>query len=158
MKAIAPFLDPAGRHAIAAQGTSIVAKDKSLETPLVEGKACAYATFDERGWAHCGIEQAHQAGAVDWKKPISCHLYPVRVNDYAVFTAVNYHRWQICSSGCANGAQKQMPLYRFVAEALRQKVWFGLVCRSWSVSQANKIKSNKPKKKFRADVKPYTTV
>ena len=119
--AIAPFLDPAGRNAIAAQGTSIVAKDKSLETPLVEGKACAYATFDERGWAHCGIEQAHQAGAVDWKKPISCHLYPVRVKEYSVFTAVNYHRWQICSPGCAHGEQMQVPLYRFVAEALRQK-------------------------------------
>ena len=48
--AISPFLDPAGRAAIAAQGTSIVAKDQSLETPLVEGKACAYATFDKRGW------------------------------------------------------------------------------------------------------------
>lgn len=120
-EAIAPFLDPAGRDAIAAQGTSIVAKDKSLETPLVEGEACAYATFDDEGLAHCGIEQAHQAGAVDWKKPISCHLYPVRVKDYSVFTAVNYHRWQICSSGCANGTQKQVPLYRFVADALRQK-------------------------------------
>ena len=125
--AIAPFLNEAGRKAIAAQGTSIVAKDKSLETPLVDGAACAYATFDERGWAHCGIEQAHQAGAVDWKKPISCHLYPVRVKDYSVFTAVNYHRWQICSAGCANGKQMQMPLYRFVAEALQKKFgadWF----------------------------------
>jgi len=120
-EAIAPFLDPAGRDAIATQGTSIVAKDKSLETPLVEGKACAYATFDNRGWVHCGIEKAHQAGAVDWKKPISCHLYPVRVKEYTVFTSVNYHRWQICSSGCTNGAQKQMPLFRFVAEALREK-------------------------------------
>ena len=54
-EAIAPFLDAAGRDAILTQGTSIVAKDKSLETPLVEGKACAYATFDERGWALCGI-------------------------------------------------------------------------------------------------------
>ena len=138
--AIAPFLDPAGRNAIAAQGTSIVAKDKSLETPLVEGKACAYATFDERGWAHCGIEQAHQAGAVDWKKPISCHLYPVRVKEYSVFTAVNYHRWQICSSGCANGAKKQMPLYRFVAEALRQK--FG---SDW-VAELERVASEQNKK------------
>ena len=125
--AIAPFLNDAGRKAIAAQGTSIVAKDKSLETPLVDGAACAYATFDERGWAHCGIEQAHQAGAVDWKKPISCQLYPVRIKDYSVFTAVNYHRWQICSAGCANGKQMQIPLYRFVAEALQKKFgadWF----------------------------------
>ncbi|MEE3019641.1 MAG: DUF3109 family protein [Bacteroidota bacterium] len=138
--AIAPFLNEAGRKAIAAQGTSIVAKDKSLETPLVDGAACAYATFDERGWVHCGIEQAHQAGAVDWKKPISCHLYPVRVKDYSVFTAVNYHRWQICSAGCANGKQMQMPLYRFVAEALQKKFgadWFAELERVASKQNKN---------------------
>ena len=138
--AIAPFLNEAGRKAIAAQGTSIVAKDMSLETPLVDGAACAYATFDERGWAHCGIEQAHQAGAVDWKKPISCHLYPVRVKDYSVFTAVNYHRWQICSAGCANGKQMQMPLYRFVAEALQKKFgadWFAELEREASKQNKN---------------------
>lgn len=138
--AIAPFLNEAGRKAIAAQGTSIVAKDTSLETPLVDGAACAYATFDERGWAHCGIEQAHQAGAVDWKKPISCHLYPVRVKDYSVFTAVNYHRWQICSAGCANGKQMQMPLYRFVAEALQKKFgadWFAELERVASKQNKN---------------------
>ncbi len=138
--AIAPFLNEAGRKAIAAQGKSIVAKDKSLETPLVDGAACAYATFDERGWAHCGIELAHQACAVDWKKPISCHLYPVRVKDYSVFTAVNYHRWQICSAGCANGKQMQMPLYRFVAEALQKKFgadWFAELERVASKQNKN---------------------
>ena len=138
--AIAPFLNEAGRKAIAAQGTSIVAKDTSLETPLVDGAACAYATFDERGWAHCGIEQAHQAGAVDWKKPISCQLYPVRIKDYSVFTAVNYHRWQICSTGCANGKQMQMPLYRFVAEALQKKFgadWFAELEREASKQNKN---------------------
>ncbi len=138
--AIDPFLDEAGRKAIAAQGTSIVAKDKSLETPLVDDAACAYATFDERGWAHCGIEQAHQSGAVDWKKPISCHLYPVRVKDYSVFTAVNYHRWQICSAGCANGKQMQIPLYRFVAEALQKKFgmdWFAELERVASKQNKN---------------------
>ena len=138
--AIAPFLNEAGRVAIAAQGTSIVSKDKSFETPLVDGKACAYATFDERGWAHCGIEQAHQAGAVDWKKPISCQLYPVRIKDYSVFTAVNYHRWQICSAGCANGKQMQMPLYRFVAEALQKKFgahWFAELERVASKQNKN---------------------
>jgi len=138
--AIAPFLNEAGRKAIAAQGTSIVAKDNSLETPLVDGAACAFATFDERGRAHCGIEQAYQAGAVDWKKPISCRLYPVRVKNYSVFTAVNYHRWQICSAGCANGKQMQMPLYRFVAEALQKKFgtdWFAELERVASKQNKN---------------------
>ena len=75
-EAISPFWILLGRLR-SAHGLSIVAKDQSLETPLVEGKACAYATFDKRGWAHCGIEQAHHAGAVDWKNqsPVICILF-----------------------------------------------------------------------------------
>ena len=96
------------RMRLQVQGTSIVAKDKSLETPLVDGKACAYATFDDRGHGRiAGSSKPTKAGAVDWKKPISCHLYPVRVKDYSVFTAVNYHRWQICSSGCSPMVRNQ---------------------------------------------------
>ena len=124
---ISPFLNDKGRKAIAKQGTSVVAADDSLETPLVDGKECAYTTFDSRGVAHCGIEQAHKAGAIDWQKPISCHLYPVRVQHYSAFTAVNYHRWQICHAACDLGAKNKLPIYQFVKEALVRKFgqpWF----------------------------------
>ena len=124
---ISPFLNDKGRKAIAKQGTSVVAADGSLETPLVDGKECAYTTFDSRGVAHCGIEQAHKAGAIDWQKPISCHLYPVRVQHYSAFTAVNYHRWQICHAACDLGAKNKLPIYQFVKEALVRKFgqpWF----------------------------------
>ena len=124
---ISTFLNDEGRKAIAQQGTSLVAADGSLETPLVDGKECAYTTFDSRGVAHCGIEQAHKAGAIDWQKPISCHLYPVRVQHYSTFTAVNYHRWQICHAACDLGAKNKLPIYQFVKEALVRKFgqpWF----------------------------------
>lgn len=124
---IAPFLNDAGRKAIKQQGTSIVATDGSLETPLVGGAECAYTTFDDRGVAHCGIEQAHKAGVIDWQKPISCHLYPVRVQHYSAFTAVNYHRWQICHAACELGAKNKVPVYQFVKQALIRKFgqpWF----------------------------------
>ena len=124
---IAPFLDDKGRSAIEQHGTSVVASDGSLETPLVDGAECAYTTFDNRGVAHCGIEQAHRAGAIDWQKPISCHLYPVRVQHYSAFTAVNYHRWQICEAACDFGAKNKVPVYRFVKDALVRKFgqkWF----------------------------------
>ncbi|MGB0259843.1 MAG: DUF3109 family protein [Flavobacteriaceae bacterium] len=124
---ISPFLNDKGRKAIAKQGTSVVAADGSLETPLVDGKECAYTTFDSRGVAHCGIEQAHKVGAIDWQKPISCHLYPVRVQHYSAFTAVNYHRWQICHAACDLGAKNKLPIYQFVKEALVRKFgqpWF----------------------------------
>ena len=124
---IAPFLNDAGRKAIHQHGTSIVASDGSLETPLVDGKECAYTTFDSQGVAHCGIEQAHQAGEIDWQKPISCHLYPVRVQHYSAFTAVNYHRWQICHAACDLGQKNKIPIYQFVKNALVRKFgqeWF----------------------------------
>ena len=124
---ISPFLNDAGRKAIGKHGTSVVGVDGSLETPLVDGKECAYTTFDSRGVAHCGIEQAHKAGAIDWQKPISCHLYPVRVQHYSAFTAVNYHRWQICHAAGDFGAKNKVPIYQFVKKALVRKFgpkWF----------------------------------
>ncbi|NND88647.1 MAG: DUF3109 family protein, partial [Flavobacteriaceae bacterium] len=73
---VKPFLRPEGIEAIEAQGTHVLGATKELETPLVNGKECAYVTFSEHGIAGCGIEDAYNAGAVDFRKPISCHLYP----------------------------------------------------------------------------------
>ncbi|WP_435579715.1 DUF3109 family protein, partial [Gilvibacter sp.] len=75
----------------------------------------------------CGIEDAYNAGDVDFKKPISCHLYPVRVTDYSEFAAVNYHRWPICDTACSLGEQLKVPVYKFVKDALIRKFgqdWF----------------------------------
>lgn len=115
------FLRPEGIAAIEEQGTSIVTPFDEHETPLVKGKECAYTIFDDSGKALCGIEQAYNEGAVDWKKPISCHLYPVRLKNYSQFTAVNYDRWDICSDACSLGAALEVPVYTFVKEALIRK-------------------------------------
>ena len=82
---------------------------------------CAYAIYDEKNTALCGIEEAYNQGDVDWKKPVSCHLYPVRVKDYSEFSAVNYHKWQICDSACSLGKSLELPIYKFVKEALIRK-------------------------------------
>ena len=118
---VKPFLRPEGIAAIEAQGTHIVSELDELETPLVNGKECAYVTFSENGTAGCGIEDAFNAGEVDFKKPISCHLYPVRVQDYSEFAAVNYHKWPICNDACTLGNELQVPVYKFVKEALIRK-------------------------------------
>lgn len=115
------FLRPEGIAAIEAQGTHITTADNELETPLVEGKECAYVTFTETGTASCGIEDAYNAGVIDFKKPISCHLYPVRVQEYGSFAAVNYHQWPICDDACILGKQLEVPVYKFVKEALIRK-------------------------------------
>lgn len=118
---VEPFLRPEGIAAIKEQGTHIMSSTKELETPLVNAKECAYVTFSENGTAGCGIEDAHNAGAIDFKKPISCHLYPVRVQDYSEFSAVNYHKWPICDDACSLGNQLKVPVYKFVKQALVRK-------------------------------------
>jgi len=118
---IKPFLRPEGIKAIESQGVYIVDEDGDYVTPLVDGKECAYTVFDENGTAACGIEKAWEAGKIDFRKPISCHLYPVRLTEYTGFTAVNYHRWDICSAACALGEKLNVPVYRFLREPLIRK-------------------------------------
>lgn len=118
---VKPYLRKEGVEAIEQQGTSITTEDGELETPLIEGADCAYVIFDEKNVALCAIEEAYNQGDITWKKPISCHLYPVRVRDYTEFSGVNYHKWQICSDACELGKELQIPIYKFVKEALIRK-------------------------------------
>jgi hypothetical protein len=118
---VKPFLREEGIRAIEKQGTSITTKDGDLETPLINNADCAYVIFDENQTALCAIEEAYNQGEVTWKKPVSCHLYPVRVKDYSEFSAVNYHKWYICDDACSLGKELQVPIYKFVKEALIRK-------------------------------------
>lgn len=117
-------LRPEGRKAIEEQGTYVVSEFDGLETPLVDGKECAYVTFSDKGVALCGIEKAYREGKIDFKKPVSCELYPVRVQKLSKFQAVNYHRWDICSPACTLGKELQAPVYQFTKDALIKK--FGM--------------------------------
>lgn len=118
---IKPFLRSEGIAAIEKQGTHIATNKGALETPLVEGAECAYVTFTDKGIASCGIEDAYNARKINFRKPISCHLYPVRVQNYSSFAAVNYHKWPICDDACTLGKELQVPVYKFVKEALIRK-------------------------------------
>ena len=117
---VKPFLRPEGIKAIEEQGL-FTTSDGEHETTLIDGKDCAYVTFDEKNTAMCVIEEAYNQGEISWKKPISCHLYPVRVEDYSEFSAVNYHKWQICDDACTLGKELQVPVYKFVKQALIRK-------------------------------------
>lgn len=119
--AVKPFLRPQGIAAIEAQGAFVKGFDGAWETPLVAGSECAYVIYDQKGITKCGLEVAYNAGATSWKKPVSCHMYPVRIKAYESFTAVNYERWDICGSACTLGTSLQVPVYVFVKEALIRK-------------------------------------
>lgn len=96
---------------------------KSWGTALMPDGACVFMTRDKNGIAACGIEQANKAGVSDFKKPISCHLYPIRIkeNKQQGFVAVNYDQWDICKAACTLGEAQKMPLYQFVKDALIRK-------------------------------------
>src|SRR5204862_7554493 len=99
-------------------------------TPLIEGKECAYTVF-EKGIAKCGIEKANQAGAIDFRKPVSCHLYPVRITRKKGFDAVNYDKWSVCSPACKLGEELKVPVYRFLETSLVRKYgqgWYDQLC------------------------------
>jgi hypothetical protein len=118
---IKPYLSESGRTEIEIQGKWILDEDGDWSTPTISGKECAYSVYDDKGILKCGIEQAFENGAVDFRKPISCHLYPIRVKEHKEFVAVNYHRWNICQPACALGQTLGVPVYKFLKEALKTK-------------------------------------
>lgn len=96
---------------------------KGYGTSLLKNGACAFMLFDAGGVAKCGIEKAFELGLSGFRKPISCHLYPVRVVEYedSGFIALNYDKWEICSSACEEGKKIQLPVYQFLRAALERK-------------------------------------
>jgi uncharacterized protein DUF3109 len=113
-----PYLNDKGRQAIARQGKYIFDKQGEYSTPTVRGKECAYAIYDEAGILKCAIEMSYLDGKTTYQKPISCHLYPLRIRHYAKFEAVNYDRWHICKDACTNGLNLKVPLYKFLRQPL----------------------------------------
>lgn len=114
---IKPYLRLEGWQAIEEQGPVVTDHDGELVTPLVKTEECAYAIFED-GIAKCAIERAYFEKQVDFRKPISCHLYPIRIKQMDNLEALNYHEWNICRSAVRYGRQEGMPVYRFVREAL----------------------------------------
>ena len=115
---VEPYLTEAGKQVIAKEGVYTKDWEGDLVTPVIDGKECAYAFYDQKGTLKCGIEAAYNDGKIDYKKPISCHLYPIRITKYEQYHAINYDRWQICSSACSLGQDLGVPLYQFLKEPL----------------------------------------
>jgi hypothetical protein len=118
---VKPFLRKEGIKAIEEQGVYIKTEFGDFETPLINNADCAYVIYDNRKTALCGIEEAYNQGEISWKKPVSCHLYPIRIRDYTEFSGVNYDKWEICDDACSLGKELQVPVYKFVKEALIRK-------------------------------------
>lgn len=115
---IRPYMRPEGIAAIEAHGVVYEDEDFEPATTLVNGKECAFVYFDQTNTAKCAIEKAHREGQIDFIKPISCHLYPIRTKQFNEYTALNYEKWDICEPACACGEKLDVPVYKFLKEPL----------------------------------------
>lgn len=114
-------LSPEAQAVINKQGVCYKDNDGDIVTSIVNGKDCVFTCYDERGYCYCAIEKAYRAGKVNFYKPVSCHLYPIRVDNYAGFKAVNYHRWSVCKAAVLLGEKQNLPVYKFLKEPLIRK-------------------------------------
>lgn len=118
---VKPYLSKESVEVLEKEGGYLLDEEGDYSTTTVDNKECAFAFYDERGILKCGIEQAYKDGKTAFRKPISCHLYPIRVQKLDEYEALNYDRWSICSPACDHGASLQVPLYKFLKDALIRK-------------------------------------
>ncbi len=138
LERIIPFMDADGlAHLKKFNFSEIDPSDGELVTTCREDGACVFVVYDD-GKTQCAIELANAAGKIDFKKPISCHLYPIRAAKYGDYTVLNYHKWDICSPACNFGESLNEPMYRFLKEPLIRKMgpdWYEeleAVAKDWS--------------------------
>jgi len=142
---IKDFLREEGRQAIAEEGVYTIDSDGDIVTPLINGKECAYTLFEKDGTASCGIEKAWKAGKTSFRKPISCHLYPIRVSNQTQYEALDYHAWEICKPACSCGESLKVPVYRFLKDSLIRaygEEWYGFLCEAASAWEAQNYQAD----------------
>ena len=133
-------LSPAAQDLINEQGIAYTDYDGELVTSIIKGRECVFTYFDENGVCKCAIDNAYSEGRINVQKPISCHLYPIRLKEYVEFTAVNYHKWSVCEPAVDLGRQKGLPLFRFLKEPLIRKFgenWYNEVCEAAILIEKN---------------------
>ncbi len=115
------YMTPQGLKAVDEQGLFINDWEGDYSTPTIADKECAYALYDEKGVLKCAIEQAYLDGKTSFQKPISCHLYPIRITKTEHYDAINYDKWHICNDACSHGKSLGVPLYKFLKAPLTRK-------------------------------------
>lgn len=109
------------RKVIESQGVAYRDEDGDLVTSIVNNRECVFSYTDKDGTRKCAIEKAYREKKISFYKPISCHLYPIRLTEYKDFTAVNYHKWQVCHCAEVLGNKLKLPVYKFLKEPLVRK-------------------------------------
>lgn len=121
-----PYMTMEGIDKVEHKGVFVVGNDGDVVTPTVNGQQCAFVFF-QNDVAKCSIEKAFEEGKTDFRKPISCHLFPVRIKPFPDYEAVNYEEREICKPACECGKKMDVPVFRFLREPLIRKFgekWF----------------------------------
>ncbi|HEX3008404.1 MAG TPA: DUF3109 family protein, partial [Bacteroidales bacterium] len=124
---VKPYLSEKSIATIEKKGKWQKDSDGDKVTSLVDNKECVFVIF-EKGVATCAIEKAYSDGKINFRKPVSCHLYPIRLTKYSSYTAVNYHAWDVCKPAVKSGNKLGVPIFVFLKEALIRKFgekWYG---------------------------------
>lgn len=123
------------------QGIHVIDDEHGMVTPTINGGVCVYAYTDEQEIVKCGIEKAWKEGIIDFQKPISCHLFPIRIKEADGYDLVNYEpRKRLCKPACKLGQQLKIPVYKFLKEALVRK--YGLPFYEVLDAVAEKMQQN----------------
>ena len=115
---IKPYMSKSGIETINREGVYYLDEEDTPATKLIDKKECCFVYFDEDEIAKCSIETAYKAGDINFNKPESCHLYPIRTKEFNEFTAINYETWDICSPACSLGKSLKVPVYQFLKEPI----------------------------------------
>ena len=118
LEKIKPYMSNKGIQTVDEDGIYYLDEEDIPATTLVNKKECSFVYFDETKTAKCAIEHAYKEGEIEFNKPESCHLYPIRTKDFSEFTALNYETWDICSPACKLGSSLKVPVYKFLKEPL----------------------------------------
>ena len=132
-----PEMTKEARQTVEASDISYRDREGELVTQIVNNKDCVFSRTDHNGWCYCLIEKAYNAGKIDFKKPISCHLYPIRVKAFEArgsvpaMLALEYHRWDVCHCARVLGKKLHLPIYQFLKEPLIRRFgteWYDELC------------------------------
>ncbi len=119
---VLPYLTEEGKMQIEKEGKYVYDREFGWVTPVISNGMCAYGTIDKKGIVKCGIEQAYIDGKISWKKPISCHLFPIRIKKTKNAELVNYEpREDLCHAACTLGKKLKLPVYQFLKEPIIRK-------------------------------------
>ncbi len=120
LEKIKPYMTSEGIDVVSRIGVFEFDIEGVFVTPLITNKQCAFV-YHQNDIAFCAIEKAFIEKKINFQKPISCHLYPIRILKQPEYDAINYHKWDICKDACKSGTEQKIPLHKYLKEALIRK-------------------------------------